>query len=467
MTFVDKDLQSIQEARVLAEAARDAQKILNEYPQKALDKIVAKLGHDAQILLPTLLVQEADFSGHGNAEDKITFAQAFFAKCTQELLAEKIVGIISEHQVGVPLGTIVCILPRENVVINLLYACLIAIKSGNALILVPDPATLEVASSTFEAVKEITESPENALSLMETVSQEGLRELTNHSAVNVVIAIDQAAIVDSIAIANPLIFGGGGATPVFIEKSADLAKTAEAIVKSRSFDNGLLPASEQYIISENSVADAAKKALIAAGAYFMSPEEEKRLVAKLDESGSKQRKLDGKKAVEIAEMAGFAVPAGTKVLVSEQNYIYEKNPFSAEQKYPLLTFYLEPDWLHACEKCIDLLNTYRIGQTLAIHSHDEKIIREFALKKPVGRMVVNCAASAAAVGLASEFETSLILGGLTTGRGYKANNISAKDLTYVREIGSSKALDLLTISERKNVDGKAVLEKLLQKLAEE
>ena len=143
----------------------------------------------------------------------------------------------------------------------------------------------------------------------------------------------------------------------------------------------------------------------------------------------------GRTAAELAKMAGFTVPAGTRVLISQQKYVSEKNPYSREKLCPVLAYYIEDDWMHACEKCIELLLSERNGHTLVIHSNDEEVIEQFALKKPVGRMLVNTPAVFGSMGATANLFPAMILGSGSAGQGITSDNVSPMNLIYIRKVG--------------------------------
>lgn len=475
MLFVDQDLQSIQEARILVESARDAHTLLQEYDQKDLNRIVE--GFFTQLLpeIPELIDSELVVRHTGCREDKVQFAKSFFGQLKEPLLAEQVVGILANQDqsgpktIGVSLGVVAVILPRENIIVNGLYAALIALKAGNAVILVPQSHTEAAVAHLFTKLASLSEStglPAGALSYLQTSTEAGIKALSCHPAVALVLALGCPELFTLLESSNkPLIYGGTGGTPVFIERSADLKEAAKAIVTSRGFDNGLLPAAEQFVIAEDVIAGQLKEELSQAGAYFMNEQEEQQLIQFLFVGKNQVNPLCiGQAASELAKRAGFTVSDTTQVLVSEQPYIFDENPFATELKCPILTFYLEPDWIHACEKCLELLREKETGHTLAIHSHNQAVIQEFALKKPVGRMIVNGPASFTSVGLNSTLPLSLILGGLTTGRGYTAKNITAFDLTYQRAIGYTKVKEQTAIPVTTAFTEWELLEKIVRKI---
>ncbi|MEG0123435.1 aldehyde dehydrogenase family protein, partial [Enterococcus sp.] len=394
-------------------------------------------------------------------------------------LSTKVIGnLASDDQkikkIGVPLGVVAVILPGENIILNTLFTLLSGLKAGNAVILIPQEKTANIVAKLFHFLTpEQIGLPKFSYSFMENTTSEGVKTIMSHDSVALVINIDAPDYFEGQNKIKPIVYGANGSTPVFIERTANVYEACEAIISSRSFDNGLLPASEQFVIAEGVIAKEAKAMMIQAGAHFMSAKEEEQLLSRLFINQETNPLVVGKDAKKIAALAGFSVSEKTKVLVSEQLYILEENPFTTALKCPILTFYLESDWIHACDKCIQLLKEKRNGHTLAIHSHDQRIIEEFALKKPIGRMIVNAGASLAGIGLESTLPLSLVLGGMTTGRGIAAQNITAQDLRYVREIGYVNDKVSCSSSVEKTekssglVDEQALLEKFLQKIIEQ
>ncbi len=479
MAWRNEDLVAIQEARILVDTAQDAQLLIKEYQQDDLDRVIWSVFQALPIQIPNWVEQEIAETASGNPIDKQTLLNDFLDQWQKELAEQKCIGVLSEDsakqilQVGVPLGVVVVTLPMENVILNTLYSLIIGIKSGNATILIPHRRACKITKTVFTFMKECCEAagfPKGGLVCLTNLAEEGLTEIFNHPQTSLILDIGCQEHVNQTVINKPTLYGGTGSTPVFIERTADIKQAAKAIVKSCSYDNGILPAAEQYLITEGVIAAKAKDELLQAGAYFMSKAEEEKLIQLLaPQENQINPQCIGKSAQWLAQKADFTVPEQTKVLVSEQPYIYGENPFANEMACPILTFYLEPDWLHACEKSIHLLKERRNGHTLAIHSKNQQVIREFALKKPVGRMIVNAPASLASLGFNSPLPMSVVLGGLTTGKGMSAGNITAVDLTYVRTISYPlKEIEEASSSAESHFSSleRQVLEKILKKLTE-
>ena len=171
----------------------------------------------------------------------------------------------------------------------------------------------------------------------------------------------------------------------------------------------------------------------------------------------------GKSAHWLAKQSGFEIPEETSILVSEQDYVSEMDPYSQELNCPVVAIYKETDWMNACEKCMNLLANRNGGHSLSIYSKDEKIIREFANKKPVGRILINVNATYGSMGIDTDLEPSIILGSFTRGKGVLSSNLSVKHLVYNRKIGKGKEKTLLfneNNSKKSNIDFEDILKSI-------
>jgi hypothetical protein len=168
----------------------------------------------------------------------------------------------------------------------------------------------------------------------------------------------------------------------------------------------------------------------------MTEEESNKLASLFYHSdGSLHPEMVGKTAQELAKRAGFSVSSNVVVLISEQKYVSDTNPYSKEKLCPVLAYYIEDDWMNACEKCIELLISERNGHTLVIHSNDEAVIRQFALKKPVARVLVNTPATFGSMGATTNLFPAMTLGSGSAGVGITTDNVSPLNLIYIRKVG--------------------------------
>ena len=446
MNIIDNDLLSIQEARILAENAARAQQEMALYTQERLDTIVEAI---ADALLPhaeDLAVRSADETDFGNWKDK--YAKNHFV-CTwlrEQLRGKRCVGVIGDDpqkglvDIGVPMGVIAALCPATSPVSTSIYKALIAVKSGNAIVFSPHPRAKETIGKALDIVIEAAEAaglPEGGISYMHTVTASGTIELMNHEQTAMILNTGVPGMLRAAQDSNkPLIYGGAGNGPVFIERTADICQAVSDIIASKTFDYGLLPAAEQTIVVDAPIADEVREEFRRSHAWFMSSEESHKLASIIFEpDGSANEELIGTPAEKLAQRAGFRVPEGTVLLISEEKFASNRNPYTREKLGPVVAFFVEEDWMHACEKCIELLLTQKQGHTLVIHSRSENVIREFALKKPVGRVLVNTPATFGSMGATTNLIPAMTLGSGTAGYGITSDNVSPENLIYVRKVG--------------------------------
>ncbi|MFH0960660.1 MAG: aldehyde dehydrogenase family protein, partial [Pseudomonadota bacterium] len=374
---------------------------------------------------------------------KNVFASDFLYKKIKDM---KVVGIIAEDKVnktmdiGVPLGVIVALPPSTNPASTTIYKALIAIKSGNAIVFSPHPKAKKTIARVLEILIRAAEEnglPSGAIGYLRTLALDGTVALMNHKDTSLILITGVPKMARAAYTSGkPTIYGGPGNGPAFIERSADIKKAVADIILSRTFDNGIVSASEQSIVAEGCIADEVRQELRRNGAYFMSGEESvqlSKLFSRPDDSLNPG--IVGKSALELARLSGLSVPEDTLVLISEQKYVSSTNPYSREKLCPVLAFYVEKDWMNACEKCVELLINEGRGHTLVIHSKNENVIREFALKKPVSRVLVNTPASLGGIGATTNLFPALTLGCGAAGGGFTSDNVTPMNLINIRKVG--------------------------------
>lgn len=444
--IIDNDLLSVQEARILAENAREAQKRLQTFSQSRLDVIVEHMAQEAAKYTKELAMMSADETDYGNWQDKLLKNRFVTEYLPRHLREMKCVGIIHRDEerqlldIGVPLGVIVSLCPATSPVSTTIYNALIAIKSGNAVVFSPHPraerTSARVLDILIEAAAEVG-LPEGALSYLHTVTKAGTRELMQHEATSLIMVTGVPGMFDEAKHSGkPVIYGGAGNGPAFIEKTADLEQAVCDIIASKTFDNGVVSAAEQSVVVDGCVEPEVRALFEKHGAYFMNDDEAIRLGELFFfKDGTPNPEPIGKTALELARWAKIEVPLDTTVLIAKQRYVSMSNPYSREKLCPVLSYYIEDDWMNACEKCIELLLTERKGHTLVIHSRDENVIEQFALKKPVARILVNTPAAYGGMGMTTNLFPAMTLGSGTIGQGITTDNVSPLNLVYVRKVG--------------------------------
>ncbi len=446
MTVFDKDLYSVQEARVLAEAAAEAKAALAEFDQDQLDHIICGMLDAVMPHIPALAGEACEETGYGVADHKMIKDRFVCESLKTALRGMQCVGVIGEDaashtmQIGVPVGVIAGFAPATSPVATTIFEAVIALKAGNAIVFSPHPRAEKTMARTLELM--ITGAldkgmPKGALSYLHTVTEEGAAALMRHPQVNLILNAGVPALLEAAKqTGKPLIYGGGGNGPVFIERTADIRQAVCDIMDSKTFDNGMVSAAEQAIVVERCIEPQVRDELRIAGAYFMTEAEADALgqmICRPD--GGTRAEFVGLPARTLASRAGFDPGEGVRLLIARGSYAMSTRPFDKDKLCPVMTYYIEDDWQNACQKCIELLFMKGGGHTLVIHSKDDYVIRQFALKKPVARLLVNTPATLGGMGMTTSLFPSMVLGSGITGQGITSENVSPMNLIYIRTVG--------------------------------
>ena len=257
----------------------------------------------------------------------------------------------------------------------------------------PHPGARQCSWKAIEIVKRAAEAAGAPAGIVDGVTQltlEATSELMHSKDVSLILATGGEGMVRAAcASGTPTISGGPGNGPAFIERSADIHQAVKDIITSKTFDNGVICASEQSIIVERCIYDEVHRELAAQGAYFMNEDEAAKMAALLlRPNGTINPKVVGKTALHLSQLAGFSVPS-TRVLVAEQTTVSHSNPYSREKLCPVLGLYVEEEWRAACHRVVELLTNEGLGHTLVIHTRNQDVIRQFSLEKPVNRILIN------------------------------------------------------------------------------
>ena len=442
---LDKDLAARQEARLLCRQARQAQRKLAEMSQQQLDAIVeavAKSFSGSAVELAELAVRE---TGFGNAEDKITknrFASERVAAAVRDM---KTVGVLKEvpgeklWEVGVPVGVIAAIVPSTNPTSTVCYKAIIALKSGNAIVFSPHPKAVDCtlrAARIVAAAAEKAGAPAGSVGCLSLASMAGCQELMGAEEVSMILATGGPAMVRAAySSGKPAIGVGAGNGPAYIHHSADVKKAIACIARSKSFDYGTVCASEQSIIVEKTMENTVREEAKRQGFYFMDTQEAGKLAKLLFRpSGALNPDIVGKPAEKLAEMAGFSVPRGTRILVAREQEAGPTRPYSMEKLCPVLAFFVMDSEDAVLEKAIEVLTHEGSGHTFAMHAEDREVVRKFALKIPVSRFLVNTPAALGGIGATTKLFPALTLGCGAVGGSSSSNNISPLDLINIRRV---------------------------------
>ena len=441
----DKDLTARQEARALAKAAEAAQHILADLPQEKLDAIVEAVAQAFAQQADLLAEMAVSETGFGNVPDKTTknrFASQTVAKA---VLGMKTVGLLRRlpeekvWEIGVPVGVIAAIVPSTNPTSTVCYKALIALKSGNPIVFSPHPKAIGCTRKAAQIVAEAAEAagaPKGSVSCLSIPSLDGCKELMSAKQVRLILATGGPAMVKAAySSGKPAIGVGAGNGPAYIHHSADVSRAMAQILKSKTFDYGTVCASEQSIILERGMEERVRAEGQRQGFYFMNQAEADALAKLLFRpTGALNPEIVGKSAEYLAQLAGFPVPAGTKVLVAREQEAGPSRPYSMEKLCPVLAFYVMENEDAVLKKCVEILDHEGSGHTFAMHAEDEGAVRRFAEKIPVSRFLVNTPAALGGIGATTGLFPALTLGCGAVGGSSSSNNISPLDLINIRRV---------------------------------
>lgn len=418
MNIIDSDLLAIQEIRICLEEAVRAKEELIHWNESRRTEVVRSVVRELQDALPDYAKQAQLASDFGCWEDEAWILKQMTER-TEELLAVPTfgeglqAGVCGQaDSIGVSKGVIAYFAPPWLSVAATWQTVLLAIQTGCPLIVSPHHRCQKVVQDLVGKMAAVAVHhgyPKEAVLCLSVLSQPGEDVLAAHPEVAMTIHASRRRR-EAVPGTDSEFRGTIGNNPVFIEKTADLRQACERIVTGKAFYHGLLPGVEQSIVVESGVDGSMRSELKRHGAYFLTDEQAAELERVLfDETGAPRTATLGKSALDLAQRAGLLIPADTKVLVVEKPYVSKKSPYSCEKFWPVLSYYVEDDWMHACEKCIELILNERIGHTLTIHSQDPSVIEQFILRKPVARVLVNASSAFGAMGISTNLPLSVCL----------------------------------------------------------
>lgn len=435
----------------LVESARNAQKEYDRLSQdqiNAIIKAMALAGVEKHMELARMAVEE---TGMGVYEDKV--AKNLFATehVYHDIKYTKTVGIIDEnpeesyYEVAEPVGVIAGVTPVTNPTSTTMFKCLIAVKTRNPIIFSFHPKAQNCSAYAAKLMRDIAikaGAPEGCIGWIDTPSIDATRMLMGHPNVALILATGGANMVEAAySSGKPALGVGPGNVPCYIEKSAHIKRAVADIILSKTFDNGVICASEQAVVVDDQIAEEVIQEMKEQGCYFLKPDEIKRLESiAIDEiKCAMNPKIVGQSAQTIAGMVDIKVSAGTKVLVAELEGVGTEYPLSREKLSPILAFYRVKDSSEGIRRCEEMTEFGGLGHSAVIHSEDDDIIRKFSERVKAGRLIVNSPASHGAIGdLYNTNVPSLTLGCGTMGRNATTANVSIRNLINVKRVAKRR-----------------------------
>lgn len=439
----------IDELVVKAKKASEEYLKLDQDQVNNIIKAMAMAGLERHMELAKMAVEE---TGRGIYEDKITKNMFATEYIYHSIKYDKTVGIIDENEeegyvsIAEPVGIIAGVTPVTNPTATTMFKSIIAAKTRNVIIFGFHPSSQKCSVEAAKTVRDAAikaGAPENCILWIEEPSITATNYLMNHPDVNLILATGGTGMVKAAySCGKPALGVGPGNVPCYIDKTAKLETSVNDLVLSKSFDNGMICASEQSVIVDREIKDEFERLMKEAGCYFMTAEETDRLKGSMfiEEKGcALNSDIVGKSPYNIAKMAGIEVPKETKVLVLQENGVGIEYPFSKEKLSPVLAYYVVDSSDEGIKLAEKLIEFGGLGHSAVIHSEDDETIRKFSETVKAGRIIVNSPSTHGAIGdIYNTNIPSLTLGCGTFGGNSTTANVSSVNLINVKRVAKRR-----------------------------
>ncbi len=430
----------------LIKKVSEAQKIFATYTQEQVDEIFRRVALKASSMRIPLAKMAVEETGMGVAEDKVIknhFASEYIYNKYKNV---KTCGIIEEDKANglikfaEPIGVIAGVIPTTNPTSTAIFKSLISLKTRNGIIFSPHPrakkCTIEAAKMVLEeAVK--AGAPEGIIAWIEEPSLLKTQFLMQQA--DLILATGGPGMVKSAySSGTPALGVGPGNTPAVIDETADIQMAVSSVLMSKTFDNGMICASEQAVVAVDAVYDTVRAEFIKRGAYILNAAEREKVAATVIKDGRVNADIVGQPAHKIAAIAGVSVPENAKVLIGEVSKIGADEPFSYEKLSPVLALYRAKDFEDATAKAKALIEFAGCGHTSVLYTNtrNDDRIKFYGDTMPTGRVMINCPASQGAIGDIYNFrlEPSLTLGCGSWGGNAVSENVGVKHLMNIKNV---------------------------------
>ena len=394
----------------LAQKGNEALKVLSSFDQEKVDRIVHEMAMaalDKHMLLAKMAVEE---TGRGVVEDKAIKNMYASEYIWNNIKNNKTAGVIYEDkqkhlvQIAEPVGVVCGVTPTTNPTSTTIFKSLIAIKTRNPIVFAFHPSAQKCSAEAARIVRDAAVAagaPENCVQWIETPSLDATQGLMNHPGIAIVLATGGGAMVKSAySTGKPALGVGPGNVPAYIERTANIKRAVNDLLVSKTFDSGMICASEQAVIVDKEIYDEVKKEFQAHQVYFVKKNELRQLEAVVMNEGkyAVNPKIVGLSAMKIAELAGIGVPEGTKMLIAEIDGVGPDYPLSREKLSPVLAMIKSESRSHGLDLSEAMLDLGGLGHTAVIHTEDPDIELDFSLRMKACRILVNSPSSEGGIG---------------------------------------------------------------------
>jgi acetaldehyde dehydrogenase (acetylating) len=441
----DQDLISVQEVRSKVEEAYAAWQIYRTFSQGQVDSVVEAVASAARANARRLAELAVEETGYGKAEDKLSKNLLAADVLPRAMRGLKTVGILRELperkiiEIGVPMGVVAAILPTTNPTSTAIYKTLISLKAGNAIVISPHPRAKGCSCETAAVMQQAAVkagAPDGLIQCINNSTIEATNALMKHHRTGVILSTGGSGIVRAAYSSGKPAYGvGPGNVPVLLDKSADVEEAVGKVVQGKSFDFGTVCSSEQAIVAEVGLRERIMGALKARKAFLCDAKQTEALAKLLlTEKFAVNPECVGQSPTRIAQMAGFEVPADTSILVVEIKGVGKQHPLSAEKLSPVLSVYFVADFAAAVDACEAILRFGGLGHTSVIHANDDARIREYGLRMPSFRVLVNTPSPQGSTGITTNVFPAMTLGCGAVAGNSTSDNIGPLHLINIKRL---------------------------------
>lgn len=439
----DKDLAAQQEARDSVEAAHAAFAIVARFDQQKVDEICAAMSAAALADAARLGQMAHEETGFGKPDDKREKNRFAAEDIWNYFRTLKTVGVVSEKEsiveIASPRGVVAAIIPSTNPTSTAIFKIIIAIKSRNTIVLSPHPSAAKCIAETARIMLDAGIKhglPADAIKCLTLSTIEGTETLMKHKRTAVILATGGTGLVRAAYSSGKPAFGvGPGNVPVFIERTADVAKAVSDILASTCFDNGTICASEQSVVVDEPIEEAVREQFRAQGGHFLSSAEAE-AVGKilLTPQRTLNASIVGRSAAFIAEMAGVSIPEGTRCLLADCAGVGREYPWSIEKLSPTLAFFTVDGVEAGASRCLEILQFGGMGHTSGMHTQDRASAIRYGEKMPTARVIINSPTTHGAIGFSTDLSPSMTLGCGSWGGNVTSDNVSPLHLIDIKRV---------------------------------
>lgn len=436
--------EMINELVVKANKAKDEMLKLNQEQVDAIVEAMSKAGLDKHIELAQMAVEETK---RGIVEDKITKNMFATEYVYHSIKYAKTVGVIEENEedgymlVAEPIGVVAGVTPVTNPTSTTMFKTIISIKGRNPIIFSFHPSAQKCSAEAARILRDAAikaGAPEDCVQWIEQPSLEASAALMKHEGVSLILATGGPGMVKSAySSGKPALGVGAGNVPCYIDETADIKQAVHDLILSKSFDNGMICASEQAVIIHEEVYNEVVELMKYYGCYFVN-EYEKGLLERTvvnPETGVLNAAIVGQYPYQITEMAGFEIPKETKIVVAEIEGVGKDYPLSKEKLSPVLACLKVKNAEEGIQRCVEMTEFGGLGHSAVIHCNDDEVIMEFSRRVRTGRLLVNAPSTHGAIGDIYNVNTpSLTLGCGSMGNNSTTDNVSAVNLINVKKV---------------------------------